>query len=107
VKVGKAVTYAWGLVLSNKGSSTGAGKITGFPFSNINTANPQYAVGTAISDLANITLTGRLNICSRNTGSATTLDVYAESNGALTQLSDTAFQNTTSIYGTTNIIATA
>jgi hypothetical protein len=54
-----------------------------------------------------MTLTGRLNICSRNTGSATTLDVYAESNGALTQLSDTAFQNTTSIYGTTNIIATA
>ena len=107
VKIGKSVTYAWGLVLTAKGSSTGDAKVTGFPFTNYNGTASRYAVGTATSYVGSMTLTGRLIVASFSTGSTTTLDVGYENNGSTGLLTDTAFANNTNIYGTTNIIATA
>lgn len=86
-RIGNIVTFTLSVELSNKGSSTGAATFTGLPFTVANTTI------WAISSNA-LTFSGMVN--ARNGGASTTisLDQWA-SGGSRTQLSDTAFANST------------
>lgn len=84
-RVGNIVTVSCYLVLSNKGSSTGAARITGLPFTCVNNA----AGYSALSVLPlNVTVTGQLSGYANV--NATTIDLVPSTGVALT---DVGFAN--------------
>jgi len=94
-KVGRKVTVAGFLFLSNKGSSTGAARITGLPFTVLD-ADSGYT-GAAIGYLENVTFAD-VPLC-HTVRNATTLELREVTNaGVITNLSNTDFANTSVIY---------
>lgn len=92
-RIGNVVFYYFSITLSSKGAQTGTAAITGLP---ITTSATYLNPGTVYTN--NITLTGTA-ILVINT-SATTISIYAMSNGTATgPLTNTAFSNTTQLIG--------
>jgi hypothetical protein len=95
VKIGKTVWVFGGLFLSNKGSSTGSTvKITGLPFA-VSSSGETGNFSMAAGNIENITYTGTLALWGGSGGNPRFVSIA--SNSAPTQLSDTAFSNTSSI----------
>ena len=93
-KVGRKVTVAGFLILSNKGSSTGGARITGLPFTVLD-ADSGYT-GAAIGYLENVTFAD-VPLC-HTVRNATTLELREVTNaGVLTNLSNTDFANNSGI----------
>ena len=93
-KVGRKVTVAGFLFLSNKGSSTGGARITGLPFTVLD-ADSGYT-GAAIGYLENVTFAD-VPLC-HTVRNATTLELREVTNaGVLTNLSNTDFANNSGI----------
>ena len=90
-KVGNIVTVNFTVILTNKGSSTGTGAITGFPFST-SFSNQSFFV---YSDRVNFTggvLAGYIN-------SGATALLYNQVSGSNAQVGAAEFQNDSYIYG--------
>jgi hypothetical protein len=90
-KVGNIVTVNFTVILTNKGSSTGTGAITGFPFS-VSFSNQSFFI---YSDRVNFTggvLAGYIN-------SGATALLYNQVSGANAQIGAAEFQNDSYIYG--------
>jgi hypothetical protein len=87
-RVGRLVTLSCSIALSNKGSSTGAATISGFPYqSNATpTAYIIYAEG-------GVTLTGQLAMA--NGGNSLAFSLLQSNNGSVTPLTDAAFTTPT------------
>jgi hypothetical protein len=101
-KIGRQVTCWFYFAMSAKGSSTGAAKITGLPFT-ISTANATYGVVAGIPSVYNFTgITGGVAINNFGTGSGvTTLDIGTGNvTGTATGVSDTNFNASTNIAAT-------
>lgn len=89
-KVGRIVTVSGYLSLSSKGSSTGTASLTGLPFSG-------GTGGVASCFLSLVTYTGTPQFV--GLGSESTVRIYQLTEaGAITQLTDTNFSNTSEIY---------
>lgn len=100
-RIGRQVTCWVYFALTNKGSSTGAARVTGLPFT-ISTANATYGI-VAAAECANTTaITGGLQLSNFGTGSSvTTMDVTTGNvTGTAAQLTDTNFSNATNITST-------
>jgi hypothetical protein len=100
-RIGRQVTCWCYFAMSAKGSSTGAAKLTGLPFT-ISTANATYAINAAVSvyDMASITLGVGINNFSTGS-SVTTLDFTT---GNVTGTSSTLLQS--NFNNATNVTAT-
>jgi hypothetical protein len=95
VKIGKTVWVFGGLFLSNKGSSTGSTvKITGLPFA-VSSSGETGNFSMAAGNVENITYSGTLALWGGSGGNPRFVSIA--SNSVPTQLSDTAFSNTSSI----------
>ena len=95
-KIGRMVTVTGYLGLTNKGSSTGISKITGLPFtSNGGTGGEQGDFASSIGYVLNVTYSGALTIYG---GGGTTMFPLSIASGASpTNLSDTAFANSSGL----------
>ena len=95
-KIGRMVTVTGYLGLTNKGSSTGTSKITGLPFtSNAGTGGEQGDFASSIGYVLNVTYSGALTIYG---GGGTTMFPLSIASGASpTNLSDTAFANSSGL----------
>ena len=89
-KVGRIVTVAGYLSLSSKGSSTGTASLTGLPFSG-------GTGGVASCFLSLVTYTGTPQFVGLSSESTVRIYQLTEA-GAITQLTDTNFSNTSEIY---------
>lgn len=108
-KVGRVCTVAIRLVLTAKGAATGPAKVTGLPAActSISGAASGGAVGVPLLAL-NFTLTGAIPLVSTlSTGSATTLDLQAQSTAtaAITDVTDASFANNTELYFTATFLS--
>ena len=93
-KVGRQVTVAGFLILTNKGSSTGNARITGLPFTVLN-SDSGYA-GVAIGYLENVTFADVPVF--HTVKNATTLELREVTNaGVLTNLTNADFANNSGI----------
>ena len=93
-KVGRQVTVTGYLALSNKGSSTGAVRITGLPFT-IGSGNQFQSVGSMRTE--NITFADVIQCNSVTNG--TSLDLTETTNaGVVAQILDTDFSNNSVIF---------
>lgn len=88
-RIGNVVFYVVNIVLSNKGSSTGAASITGLPYA--------ATIGTVgVLSASVLTFTGQVNARIGAAATSFTLEAFATT-GTRTQLSDTAFANNTTV----------
>jgi len=95
VKIGKTVWVFGGLFLTNKGSSTGSTvKITGLPFA-VSSSGETGNFSMVAGNIENITYSGTLALWGGSGGNPRFVSIA--SNSTPTQLSDTAFANTSSI----------
>ena len=85
-KIGNRVFWACDISLGSKGSATGSATIDGLPFVQ---SGPR---GTTSSFVSNMTFTGSLQAMI----SGSVIGIYAQSGGANSQLTDTAFNAGTS-----------
>jgi hypothetical protein len=100
-RVGRQVTCWMYFAMSSKGSSTGAARVTGLPFT-ISTSNATYGIVGA-AECANTTaITGGLQLSNFGTGSSvTTMDVTTGNvTGTAAQLTDTNYSAATNITAT-------
>ena len=96
LKVGRLVHYWIDMVLTSKGSSTGAATIAGLPFA-VNAAGPVGLTPGGASLFGSLTY-GAVTpeVCPQS--GATTLSLFSQvSAGVIATVADTAFANTTSI----------
>lgn len=92
-KIGNRVRCTGTIVLSAKGSSTGAAKITGLPFS---VRNNNDSIGTCALYMAVVTFTGQFQGLAD--GGATTVAINQTTEaGTASNLSDTNFSNTSQV----------
>lgn len=84
------------IILSNKGSSTGNATLTGLPFASANDG----AVYDIPSVMFNVTATSNTYFFCDLSANSSTLSIYeaAAATGGFTQLADTNFSNTSSLY---------
>jgi len=95
VKIGKTVWVFGGLFLTNKGSSTGSTvTITGLPFA-VSSSGETGDFSWAAGNIENITYSGTLALWGGSGGNPRFISIASGSGP--TQLSDTAFTNTSSI----------
>lgn len=102
VKVGRLVHCGGRVALSNKGSSTGAARLTGFPFMSTGNTNS----GTVVFNLISA-MTGLNNMPFASLITATSA-IFRELNAAGTasaDLTDVVFTNTTDLRFTTTYVA--
>lgn len=103
IKIGKKVTANLRIVLTNKGSSTGAVTITGMPFTIVNSTG-----GVPVGSLQMETVTFADYPFVVGTINATTLTINESTNaGVVTSLADTDFSNTSLVNVTITYEATA
>ena len=92
---GRRVTAVFNIILTSKGSSTGAVRIEGLPFP---IASGQPGMGGYLTNLGNMAgITGALAI-QTNSGS-TNANIYMMAAGGLSTFNDANFTNTSIIYG--------
>jgi hypothetical protein len=90
VKISNLVFWTIYIALSNKGSSTGAVTITGFPF--VANASVGANSGGASGFIENITFTGTYSV-GMNTGSATAGMLHVTSGSSVTNFTNSDFAN--------------
>lgn len=109
IKIGQLVFCSYTIVLSNKGSSTGTARITGLPFTSLNSgsvppSNSNYVASAVIT--FTVLYTDAYAQVDVNATTATLGQYGPTANGGtssgLAALDDTNFANTTNLYG--NII---
>jgi hypothetical protein len=103
-KVGSLVMLTGYIQLTNKGSSTGTARITGLPFSSNSGTGEQGDFGFSLGYTANLTFTGQLSIYGG--GGVTCLVTTINSGTAATNLTDTAFANTTLLVVNASYVST-
>lgn len=93
-KIGRTVHAKGSVVLTSKGSATGAATITGLPFAN---ANDGLYVAASVGFTSNLSgLTGA--VIGVVAPGSTRINLYASTNGAAATLSNANFSATTQIY---------
>lgn len=93
-KIGNVVFFSINLLLSNKGSATGAPTLTGLPF-----ASSSFPFSVSITPLAGFTgLTAGLTGFVVN--GSTTISLRAPSTTGSSAINDTNFSNTSNLYAT-------
>lgn len=109
VKAGRSVLYGIYINTTSKGSSTGLARITGCPYTVESGATTRYSYGQPVNGGSGITVTSAytLFLGTYYTGSATTLDFYEVSLGTPSSMSNTAFSNSMTFYGSVSVITTA
>jgi len=109
VKAGRSVLYGIYINTTSKGSSTGQARITGCPYTVESGATTKYSYGQPVNGGSGITVTSAytLFLGTYYTGSATTLDFYEVSLGTPSSMSNTAFSNSMTFYGSVSVITTA
>ncbi len=91
-KIGDMLYYNGRVTLTNKGSSTGAARITGFPFN----LDPLW--GSNVSYYSNLaTISGQVGTLSNNGGGATTADLFMGGATSVALLTNSNFTNTSDI----------
>ncbi len=91
-KIGDMLYYNGRVTLTNKGSSTGAARITGFPF------NLDQLWGSNVSYYSNLaTISGQVGTLSNNGGGATTADLFMGGATSVALLTNSNFTNTSDI----------
>ena len=103
IKVGKNVFITLYILLSSKGSATGAVSITGLPFSN---AFSPAVVGSCGFDV-NYTLTANSGLYSLTDSSSAQLLLRSHGASNYSDLSNTNFNNNTGFYVATTYVASA
>ena len=97
IRVGKLCYFGLAIVMTAKGSSTGAALITGLPFTTVNGSSPSYQVMTKNINLD--TAGGFYSTSARPSGAATTLALREiGDNNTYTALTDADFGNDTELY---------
>jgi hypothetical protein len=95
VKIGRAVYAGFSLELSNKGSSTGASRITGLPFTVGN--SPESRWGGSCSYYDNLTSAGVVLLLLEQNSTVGALRIGGTT--AATALTNSNFNNNTTLYG--------
>jgi hypothetical protein len=103
VKVGKKVTAQFNITLTSKGSSTGAAKLTGFPFTTV--TSDARGGGAFLYWVAMSGLTGVPTVMMESGGTGAFL--YFGSDTGVVALEDTNFTNTSAIIGVVTYEASA
>lgn len=94
IRIGKLVVASFNIVLTSKGSSTGAASISGLPFNATSNAGPVYGNGANLLALTGV-LTGLLT-----SGNGFFAVNQSSSTSMAAPTTDTNFTNTTALSGT-------
>jgi hypothetical protein len=101
-KVGRQVTCWFYLALSSKGSSSGAAKLTGLPFTTSSAGNATYGITGATEVYQLSSITGGVLLSALYTGTnSTAIDITTgNTTGTSVQVAATNYQNSTQQNGT-------
>lgn len=109
VKAGRSVTYGIYFNITNNGSSTGAAKVTGCPYTSESGANTQYTYSGNVIGGAGLSVTAGYTpmLATYYSGSAATLDFVERSGLTIVTMTEADFPDTTTIYANATVITTA
>lgn len=93
-KIGRTVFYAGYLILTSKGTASGSATLGGLPFTSVSDSIYTAASVGSVSTLSSVTGIVTALLQPYNTR----LNLYAQSNGTMTALTNSNFTNTSGIY---------